>query len=506
MKRKIYTFFIAVAVLFGNPSCGDFLEENSQTLSYVYSTSDLLEILAGSGYMPTRGFSAFDRSLLWLNTMDDDIRITIVKAPDTYYAGKTLNFHNWQAYPYSESDKQNVNTDFGGNSTWLNLYKYIGVANIVIAEAERFKESEPEGYRKARGEALFLRAQYYFYLTNIYGHPYNVNTASTDLGVPLKITEYIEETEGFSRNTVAQCYNQIVEDLKESITLLEGVTQKSIMRTSDNAARLLLSRVYLFMNQWQNAYDLASNVIENPKGKYLYNLNTTGLTYATYQKDAAALTYSEAIFVNGVESAAIMQANNIRYTVSEDLYGKYVTDDLRKTIYFKVVTNQGVQNQHGMSASTQISNPSLLFCEAYLIKAETAAMLDDKPNAISAIKDFRTTRIKTGKDMSDDEYNALSDQSLVDLIRDERRKELCYRGYRWFDLRRYAVSSKYPLKTTLTHYAYEWNGTAQVQVGYYELGTYPEDGGWLMPIPNYALESNKGMLIDNPRPERLMKN
>lgn len=506
MKRKIYTFFIAAVALFGNQSCGDFLEENSQTLSYVYSTSDLLEILAGSGYMPTRGFSAFDRSLLWLNTMDDDIRITIVGIPDTYYAGKTLNFHYWQAYPYSESDKQNVNTDFGGNNTWLNLYKYIGVANIAIAEAERFKDSEPEGYRRVRGEALFLRAQYYFYLVNIYGHPYNVNSANSDLGVPVKITEYIEEQDGFARNSVAECYNQMVTDLKESIILLDGITQKSVMRTSENAARLLLSRVYLFMNDWQNAYDLADFIIQNPKGNYLYNLNTSGLTYTQYQKDAGTLTFPEVLFVNGVESAAIQQANKIRYTVSEDLYAKYETDDLRKTIYFRLVTNQGIQNQYGMSASTQVSNPSLLFSEVYLIKAEAAAMLDMKSDAISTLKDFRATRFKTGKDMTDEEYNALSSQDLINLVRDERRMELCFRGYRWFDLRRYAVSSKYPVKTTLRHDAYEWNGTAQVQVGYYELGSYPEDGGWLMPIPNYALESNKGMLVDNPRPERLMKN
>lgn len=35
----------------------------------------------------------------------------------------------------------------------------------------------------------------------------------------------------------------------------------------------------------------------------------------------------------------------------------------------------------------------------------------------------------------------LTGQDLVDYIRQERRLELCYEGFRWFDLRRYGMPS-----------------------------------------------------------------
>ena len=79
-------------------------------------------------------------------------------------------------------------------------------------------------------------------------------------------------------------------------------------------------------------------------------------------------------------------------------------------------------------------------------------------------------------------------EDLVEFIRDERR--------------RYAVHPLYPKKTIITHPYYEWNGSVAVLTKTYVLGEYPEDGGWLMPMPSYALESNDGELEDNVRPER----
>ena len=49
------------------------------------------------------------------------------------------------------------------------------------------------------------------------------------------------------------------------------------------------------------------------------------------------------------------------------------------------------------------------------------------------------------------EVNALSGEELVRFIREERRRELCLEGHRWFDLRRYKVAEKYPQETTVNH-------------------------------------------------------
>ncbi len=104
------------------------------------------------------------------------------------------------------------------------------------------------------GEARFLRGAYYYLLTNLYANPYVKETASTDMGVPLNLTEDIID-EYYHRNSMEECYRVIVEDLNVAADKLKGVTQPTIYRVNELAARILLSRVYLYMGEWQLALD-----------------------------------------------------------------------------------------------------------------------------------------------------------------------------------------------------------------------------------------------------------
>ena len=66
--------------------------------------------------------------------------------------------------------------------------------------------------------------------------------------------------------------------------------------------------------------------------------------------------------------------------------------------------------------------------------AEGAALSNDPVTARAAINTLREHRFtpETYTPMPE-----LTGQDLVDYIRQERRLELCYEGFRWFDLRRY---------------------------------------------------------------------
>ena len=122
-------------------------------------------------------------------------------------------------------------------------------------------------------------------------------------------------------------------------------------------------------------------------------------------------------------------------------------------------------------------------------------MLDKPIEAINTLQELREKR------MIDAGTIDLSGENLVKFIREERRRDLCFLGQRWFDLRRYAVHPKYPQKTRIEHPYYDWNGSMTLNK-VYVLEEYPGDGGWLMPIPRDALLSNEGALKDNVRPER----
>lgn len=52
--KKILAILFSGVLLAGLPSCGDFLEEYSQTLSYVDDLSDLDELLIGGAYLEDR--------------------------------------------------------------------------------------------------------------------------------------------------------------------------------------------------------------------------------------------------------------------------------------------------------------------------------------------------------------------------------------------------------------------------------------------------------------------
>ena len=97
-------------------------------------------------------------------------------------------------------------------------------------------------------------------LVNLYAKPYSKETAAKDLGVPLNVTEFIED-KYFSRDPVEKVYEQIVLDLKNAADNLAGIVQPTFYRVNEAAARTLLSRVYLYMGEWQLAVDECDKVL-----------------------------------------------------------------------------------------------------------------------------------------------------------------------------------------------------------------------------------------------------
>lgn len=487
--NKIYLYVIAL--LWVTSSCGDFLEETSQNLSYVHSTQDLDELLIGNGYLQ-KNINGDPYRFLWLDVMDDDVTHFLAKAPTDYNTvmfNHMRTFYRWDSYPYND-DSPNL---WAGPLGWTKLYSCIGMVNVVLAELDRFKDDE--NHDRIKGEAYFLRAFYYFYLVNLWGHPYNSVSASTDLGVPIKLTEYVED-KGYSRNSVEECYQQVVADAKEAIIYLKGVTQPSTRRANQNAARALLAKTYLYMNEYELALEQCNAILEEPGHLMLYDLNA--MTASAFQTAYRKQTSNECIFTNSYCSL-LFQTSAESVAASTNLLDCYDDpNDLRfisggNSHYFRYYLG----NYFGtVKAGTgEVYSISLVFSEVYLNKAEALAMLDRPGEAIEVLQELRKKR------MSDAGTINLTGEDLVKFIRAERRRDLCFMGQRWFDLKRYAVHPKYPQKTRIEHPYYTWTGTATLEK-VYVLEEYPGDGGWLMPFPSSALTANEGALKNNVRPER----
>ena len=200
-----------------------------------------------------------------------------------------------------------------------------------------------------------------------------------------------------------------------------------------------------------------------------------------------------------------------RYRVSDDLlqtYRKYQEEgvvDLRESIFLEPSSSfcpgfffvRKTPDGNNNKGTSKVYEACLIrSAEVYLNKAEAQAMLD-RAEAISTLKALMVNRYKDGVMPAID---GLAGKTLVDFIREERRRELCFEGHRWFDLRRYAVSPKYPERKSITHGVYQ-SGMASMKPGVYDgsytLQPYGEDNAWVLPIPDYEIIFDQGVMINN---------
>ena len=534
MKKILY---LIVFLVFGW-SCSDFLEEDAQNLTYVNSIDDLDQLLIGEGY----AIASFDECSnwngsvpAWMHLLDDDLQYCSSGKIGEGDHKSCSAIYAWQREPW-KGGLTNDNRGSTDNLAWSELYRYINALNVMLYEAEEFK-NEPD-YNRIKGEASFLRATYYWWLLNIYSRAYDVKTADKDPGVPLKLSPYVEDYEeegGFFRASVVEVYKQIVADLKNAVQWLSGYGRKSVYRASMEAARLFLSRVYLHMENYEGVINECDTLLQNN----VYRLDDYTLIENTSQSLITSHS-PEVIFSQGgyrlryFLGSGIMRGAEIDwegsslnlltpfYGVSDDLKDAFndnrlVPDQSQDNDFrYKVgIANVGIDDystwppvtmQYLLPAKLKkwddggISDVfTLRLAEAYLNKAEALAAVGREDEANQLWQELRRYRI------AEPEAVVLHGENLMTAIRTERRLEFNFEGFRWLDLRRYAVNSKYPQKKEITH-IWLWGGNAELGISAgeetYVLAPYGEDPAWVFPIPAEEHRLNSRLELNEEREER----
>ena len=541
MMKHYKLLLVGLSVLAIATACSDFLEERSQNMAYVETINDLDELLVGEVYFPRDANGGNDPNSYppmqtgWASTaserfishflMDDDIE-EFVAGVENYQSGFTREWIRysaaatfyWQSNPYMDHEGVPYTVN-----TWSDYYARIAAANSILFQMTEMERTQNDTlFPRVEGEARFLRAAYYFMLVNTYGQPYSVETADEDLGVPVKTTGEIEDR-FFARNTVAEVYRQITEDLERSMVCLREVAPFARPnRTNYAAAAALLSRVYLYMEEYEKAIAVADSAINYP-GFSILDLNTF-----TRGESFASLSSPETLFSQRGTFMGWLHANDSLatgnwwdptaspvgngYTTSEDLLACYQEGDLRKEVFFvpRIVMDTTYRCLKVRENGDDVVGEDhvIRLPEVYLNKAEALAILGRDGEARNTLQELLRRRYVAGSVPT----VTASGEELVNYIRDERRRELCYEGHRWFDLRRYAVNSKYPYTKAIEHEAYEWVQTSETtgyfrKAGKYVLKPYPEDKeAYVLPLPDYAVLFNEGVLVQNPtRPERTIQ-
>ena len=436
-------------------SCSDFLEEKSQDEVIPSKVTDYREILLGYQV------SSFTQAFL---VLDDDVqidesRLTSYPNPMLQMLMGTLT---WQPDIWEEANSLMSYYDL--------MYRNIMAMNVIL---EKIDEAEGDMAEKeiVKAQTLGVRAYHYFILVNMYGEPYNYNKEAP--GVVLKLESSYADA-GMSRASVAEVYEQIVEDLETASMLLnKHPKSQGDFLLNSTAVDVLLSRAYLYMEEWDKAVIAADRAIETAEGLFDYTTLPSGQHFymTTYDNPEVEWLFASVPFP-------------VYIVASNDLVSAYNENDRRVEFLHKTYTSPWKLDVNG-------SGPNLMIrsAEAYLNRAE-AKVLSETPDLTAALADLnelRRHRITgyTDVDITDAEV-------LLEEIRKERRLELCHEGHRWFDLRRYGMPSMYrDFRTTLADPLLRYT-------------LEEKDDFYTLPFPQIAIESNV-LLEQNPsafKPER----
>lgn len=342
--KNIYKVGLAGLLTVGTVSCDSFLEDYSQDLAKVESWKDLDEVLLGDAYLKSSYIyiansyvhSDIQKNLDILHFMSDELTENLV--PDGgdlvgYRSGYYYGFYTWQRDTGTDEDGKHIG---GDEYYWDMLYQKINALNQVCAVIEEQDTPTPDdvdGKTRVRGEAHFLRAAYYFLLANLYAQPYEPDKAESLPGVPVKTTEYVEDIT-YTKATLKDVYDVIVNDLNIAEENLEKTAPKSVYRANITAVNLLQSRVYLYMQNWDKAAEYAQKVIIR---------QPTLLDYHTLSPGTNVVSKSspETIFTMGGYCISLVSCDYRDslldyyppFTISDDMMQLYKENDLRSTLY-----------------------------------------------------------------------------------------------------------------------------------------------------------------------------
>lgn len=135
---------------------------------------------------------------------------------------------------------------------WYFAYRIISGANGVITTV---KDGESPETDQLKGENYFIRAVCELHLATLFCKPYT--SGRENLGIVLRTGDNTAE---IKRVTVGETYDQIVDDLKNAIRLMNRSRGDKGYATKE-AAQGLLSRVYLYMEMNQEVVDLVDEML-----------------------------------------------------------------------------------------------------------------------------------------------------------------------------------------------------------------------------------------------------
>ena len=424
---KIYNKLIfAVAFSLILTGCADKLDvkpvDDVDALTAVKTSSDVEAILTGAYDAMTSG------NLLGGNLQRD--AELIADNGDIEWGGTFVA-------PQQIFSRSMLKTNDQAQSTWLDGYRTINIANTVIANL-----AVVDAAKKARfeGEAKLIRAWMHFELVREYAKTYQDGTPASNMGVPILTvpTAKITDASFVTRNTVEEVYKAVIADLTSAETLLPA--KNGFFATKFTAAALL-SRVYLMQGNYDAARQAANRVIVSANYILTDSFAAAFNNKNNSTEDIFATQATDQDFVNELNTffASSSQQGRGDIIINDQHLNSYDVSDERGNFFY--------QSADIFTAkwAVRIANiPLIRLAEMYLTRAEGNFRTGGTPLGATALADINRLRNRAGAKL----YTSMD----LPTILKERRFELAFEGHWIHDLKRNKQSiKKVNGNTTLTY-------------------------------------------------------
>ncbi|WP_343566618.1 RagB/SusD family nutrient uptake outer membrane protein [Sphingobacterium sp.] len=417
-NRSLIPYFVTLSLLL--TGCSKYLDEKPDSnLAYPESATDLFALM--NDVMTING------GFTGLIEMGDD---DYILPEETYNEQSTFyqDIYTWQ--PKQQYEVADISLQ------WLSAYKPITYANIIEESLVRIKNIKDSDRKILKGDACFIKGFAYSTLCQVFSEPYVAGQENNGLGVVWRDSS--DPNSVSKRLTVKESYSKTIALLQEAVDLLPEHV-KDLTKPSKAAALCLLSRIYLYMQDYEHALQYAdlALAIDDKLIKYSEIDGSKPFPFAVFNQETIYLAY--------VPNAI----TTIQYyaDVPPEVYNLYQDDDLRKQLFFfeKTPGHIGFRgNYAGMEVGSFIG-PTV--GELYLIKAECLIRMGNRSTGLEVIGHLLENRWKS--DESGVSTFRLPDFSNNDaalrFVLEERRKELIFRGARWSDLRRLNLDPNYAI-------------------------------------------------------------
>jgi starch-binding outer membrane protein, SusD/RagB family len=442
MKGKI---FIALALIFTISSCSEFLTvepDNQISIAEQFSTKEgVLQAVNGMYFE----FEALYSSKLFIYAGLLGGNISFSPIEHSKYLEIPIAQSISQIYEFRD-----LADDSDMEGIYRSAYDLVNAANLVIEYTTENEALIAEEIQQVTAEALACRAYVHYILAILYAQNYSYTPDASHPGIIYNTSTITSGVDFPVRLSMAETYLLMKNDLE---TAMEMFTEnQALPYGKDNTyfnpmtTASLFARVALQMNDWESAYRYADTVISYAG----LSLMKDSMYISEWEDPTASL--SETIFElstpkesDGNPRSSVAHdhyryndVNNYNeYIASGDLLDQYAANDIRKEMFLEVllptsvngiITDQVYYFTRKFQAEKAI--PVTRLSEMYLIRAEAAARKSTQDNTMALIS-LNAVRYRAGLDP------LFSDENILEEIFLERRRELAFENFLFFDLARY---------------------------------------------------------------------